>query len=88
MKKDELLILSIGAYDDEENHGPFRALKDFNIKDIAKVVKELHTPEPYKKEASPGDVLLYLKANGYIEEFPCKNIELGSHGYICITEFS
>jgi hypothetical protein len=84
MKKGELLILSINNYADEERHGPFRALKDFRLIDVAKVVKELHAPEPYKEEASPEDVLSHLKTNGYIEEVPCQNIHLGSSGYIWI----
>ena len=84
MKKGELLMLSTEEYSDQCHAGPFMVLIDFNISDIAEIVKDEPSINKYRIKAGPDDVIHYLKNKGFIVEVPCKSIHLGSYGDICL----
>jgi hypothetical protein len=85
VKKDELLMLSSEEYSDQCHAGPFKVLIDFNISEIAEIVKEQLSKHKWKNKTGPDDVIDYLKDGGFIVEIPCKQIHLGSYGDIDLS---
>ena len=89
MKPGQLLMLSTEVYSDYGFSGPYRVLKEFTFRDV--IAQVLALPGPYtdswKDKAGPGDVTVFLKANGYIEEIiDCTEVHLGSYGDIDVEE--
>ena len=85
-KAGELLILEMGEYSDKSWSGPFRVLKDFDLRDMADEFKSSFKPEKdnYTDEPSPYDLRDWLHKSGLIEDVDCRSAYIGSYGTISI----
>ena len=83
LKTGELLMLSTEQYADWNGEGPFKVLKDFDIHEIADLVRKMPPLDPtWDVFNGPNDVVNYLVEHAFIERLPCHEFHLGSYGCI------
>ena len=85
-KAGELLILETGEYSDKSWSGPFKVLKDFDIREAAAQYKSEFKPDEnsYSDEPSPYEFRDWLSKTGLIEDVDCRSVHIGSYGSVCI----
>lgn len=79
-KVGDLVILETGEYSDRSWHGPFRALKDFNIREAAQEFQDGFKPEDEWDRAGPHEFVAWLSSSGYLEEVDAASVHVGSYG--------
>lgn len=83
IKNGSLLILSTEEYSDQCHAGPFKALVDFDLVEVAEIVKQMPPPaNSWKNKTGPDDVIDYLLDNAFIEAVECQTFHLGMYGNI------
>jgi len=85
VKKDELLMLSSAEYSDQCHSGPFKVLIDFNISEIAAIVKAQPSTHAWRAKTGTDDVIDYQQKEGFIIEITCRSTHLGSYGDIYLS---
>jgi hypothetical protein len=81
-KAGELLLLESGEYSDKSWAGPFRVLKDFDIREAAGEVKAAYKPDYDGDEPGTTNLREWLFTNGFLEDVECRSIHIGSYGRI------
>ena len=82
IKKDSLLMLSTEEYSDQSHAGPYKVLKDFDIRAVARIVNGAPPMREWKDKNGPDDVIEYLEQEGFLEVLECRDIHLGCYGNI------
>lgn len=84
-KVGEIVVLETGEYSDRGWHGPFRVLKDFDMREaVAQCVAEHKPAHEWDKQPSPYDLAPWLQKSGFIEDIPCRTLHVGSYGEISL----
>lgn len=79
-KAGELVILETGEYSDSSWHGPFRSLKDFDMRDAADEFRSGFKKEDEWDRPGPYEFIAWLSGAGYLEQLDAHSLHVGSYG--------
>lgn len=86
IKFGQMLQFSAESYSDYYVLSPVFAIKTFNLNEVVERVKKEFVPRYSNDDASPEDVINYLRNNNFIQDVnDCLQIHLGSYGKIHAT---
>lgn len=81
----EIIVLETGEYSDHSWHGPYRALKDFDIREAAEEFKASFKPEDEWDRPGPYEFVAWLAKAGFVEAIDCRTVHVGSYGTLEIA---
>lgn len=84
-KAGELLVLEDGEYSDKSWAGPFRVVKDFDIREAEEACRAAHKPTYEGDEPGPWEFREWLCKTGYLADVDCRSIHIGSYSRIEIA---
>ena len=79
MNPGTILVLESGAYSDTEWHGPFKVLKEL---DLRAEIKNFKTGPRPVGGFGPYAFIAWLNTNGFIEDIPHESAHVGSYGEV------